>query len=137
MLFTTALLKRKLINFSIQNCMDFLVDLTDCEKVPYSSAQSAVAFLRSVRKLAGDAFSDGDITLIDKYLAAAFNKCAPLKSKLGAWDVNIMLDHLNKIEGNDDLPINMLAGKAILLILITTMCRMGDVEQLSTDKVNR
>ena len=42
----------------------------------------------------------------------------------------MVLDYLTGAGDNDAIPLNNLAGKACMLIMLSTMCRMGDVFQL-------
>ena len=49
----------------------------------------------------------------------------------------MVLDYLSGAGDNDAIPLNNLAGKACMLIMLSTMCRMGDAFQLDTKEMAR
>ena len=70
--------------------------------------------------------------IIDKFLCGAFNKKPPIHGQSQAcWDVNIILNFIVNLGSNDTMLINELGGKAVILTLLTTMCRLSDVQQLT------
>ena len=65
---------------------------------------------------------------IQKFLRSCFNLRPPIKGKKYAWDVNVLLDMFkDKWMDNDKIKINRLAGKVILMIMLTSMCRKAEV----------
>ena len=46
------------------------------------------------------------------------------------WNVDVVLDYLTRAGDSDAIPLNNLAGKVCMLIMLSTMHRMGDVYQL-------
>ena len=89
-----------------------------------------------MRKLAGMKTSKNHINYVNKYMRACFNQKPPSKrSQKIIWDVNILLQFFDKCRENKDLSCNELGGKAILLTMLTTMCRKADVSQLKLSNV--
>ena len=61
-------------------------------------------------------------------MQASFNVKPPRREKCThAWDVNIALDFLPKLGNNYAMPLNTLASKRELLILLAKMCRLSEV----------
>ena len=65
-------------------------------------------------------------------MAAALNTNPPhIRRQSSTWDVNILLDYFVKLGPNSKIEkINILAGKLVLQLLLTQMCRSGEVAQL-------
>ena len=82
-------------------------------------------------KLAGTPFTESDNEILKKSLNAVLNK-NPSKAIPPpiCWDVNTMLDYLAKLPPNRDLDIKALGGKLAILMLLSTMCQIGEVAQL-------
>ena len=130
--------EKNMRDFSMNTVLEFLIDLQEEQKVAYSMIKSAAQFTKSIQKLAGEEFSFSGWSLLEKFLSGAFNANPPMKRKSNrTWNVNILLDFLVTLRSNDSLCINTLAGKSILLILLTTMCRLGDVQQLQIFQMDR
>ena len=97
----------------------------------FYAVRQAASFIRNVHKLAGDSLNKSDMALIDKFLNAAFNEKPPIKhTQRCCWDVNIILNFLKQLGDNKTMLINELGGKVVILILLTTMCRLADIQQL-------
>ena len=61
-------------------------------------------------------------------MTACFNAAPPIpKKKPGTWDINILLDYLVGLGDNKNLSVNSLAGKSMILILLSTMCRGSEL----------
>ena len=83
------------------------------------------------RKLVGDPFSESEESYVKMYMAACFNKKPPIPhATVHTWDINIMLDFLQKYGSNSKLSVNHLAGKLALLLMFSQMCRIGEIQQL-------
>ena len=82
--------------------------------------------------LGGDFLCKADENYLSKFMNACFNCCPPIKHKSHnkTLDVNLVLDYLTNLGPNSELTHNVLAGKCILLILLSTMCRRGEVMQM-------
>ena len=83
------------------------------------------------RKLVGDPFSESEESYVKMYIAACFNKKPPIPhATVHTWNINIMLDFLQKYGSNSKLSANQLAGKLALLLMFSQMCRIGEIQQL-------
>ena len=51
------------------------------------------------------------------------------------WDVNVLLSYFEKKGKNSELRINELAGKVLLLVMLSQMCHLGEVMQLQASKM--
>ena len=82
--------------------------------------------------LGGDFLCKADENYLSKFMNACFNCHPPVKRKSHnkTWDINLVLDYLTNLGDNSELSHNVLAGKCILLILLSTMCRRDEVMQL-------
>ena len=80
----------------------------------------------------GDPLSKSISYILEKYVAATFNKRPPVITRPNVtWDVNILLDHFIKMGPNEEIfETNTLGGKLFLQLLISQMCRTGEVAQL-------
>ena len=84
--------------------------------------------------LRGNAFFQTDNNYLVQYIRGVLNNGpAPAKKAIGSWNVDIMLDYLLTVGSNFQMGINYLAGKIVVLILLTRMCRIGKVVQLDTE----
>ena len=111
--------------------LQFLQFEHEVNGTPFSSLRGMAQFIRVVRTLQGDPLTEGQSDLITKFMQGTFNQNPPItNSRHRTWDINIILDFLLTLGENEAMLINTLAGKAILLILLTTMCRLNDVAQL-------
>ena len=72
---------------------------------------------------------------LKKFLHACFNERPPIKLNKTTWDVNVLLNYLITLGGNENLECNMLAGKTILLIMLCMMCRKGEVKQIRISRM--
>ena len=71
---------------------------------------------------------------VSRFLAGLFNlNPPPPKPPREIWDVNQVLDFLNQLPPNKDLPIILLSQKLTILILISTMRRKNDLLGLHLD----
>ena len=119
----------------INSALSFLEHLAFDLTLPMHKLQSARGFLAICKKLSGVDFSDADKTTIKKFLNGIVNRfpqrCTPPPL---CWDVNIMLDHLAKLD-NKSIPLQILGGKCALLMLLSTMCRIGEITQLKLSNI--
>ena len=70
-------------------------------------------------------------------MQGAFNKNPPIPAaKPNTWDVNVLLDYFTKLEDNDSLSCNDLAGKMISLLLLAKMCRISEIMSLKRSKMS-
>ena len=117
--------------------MDFLIDVFYDEDSSFNTVKHAATFVRSVKKLSGESISQSDWMIIDKFLSGAFNEKPPIRNRQSkeCWDVNIILNFIVNLGNNDTMLINELGGKAVILTLLTTMCRLSDVQQLTVSNM--
>ena len=118
-------------DLSFDNMMGFLEYLRTTAKF-YSMVKRGKNFIAVLRKLLGDPIQPGNMYLIDKYLSASFNVHPPqVHRPTSTWDVNILLDYFVKLGPNESITkSNVLGGKLVLQLLLTQMCRSGEVTQL-------
>ena len=92
-----------------------------------------------LRKLSGSDLSESDQNYITKFINGCFNQKPPVHStdRHSTWDVNLVLDYFIKLGENSHLSHNILAGKCITLILLSTMCRKSEVMQLKLSKMSQ
>ena len=87
-----------------------------------------LSFALISRKIAGIPLNEGEHLRINKFMTACFNAAPPIpKKKPGTWDINILLDYLVGLGDNKTLSVNSLAGKSLILILLSTMCRGSEL----------
>ena len=48
------------------------------------------------------------------------------------WNVDVVLDYFTSAGSNETIPLNDLAGKISILVMLSTMCRLSYVSQLNT-----
>ena len=100
--------------------------------------RKAKTFVSVLRKMIGQPLSEGNQFMLDKYMSASFNENPPIKkTPETTWDINIVLDYLVKLGSNEDiLDCNILGGKVVLLLLLSQMCRSGDLLQLKLSSLS-
>ena len=83
-------------------------------------------------KLSLTQLSQSQMGCIYRYVQGVFNRNPPIKKSMKTWDIDIALDYFKASGSNNELPLNDLAGKISLslLILLSRMCRIGEVAQL-------
>ena len=97
-------------------------------------------FLFSVSKLLNNKLSVSDKECITKYDKGCFNLKPPIphvRSAPVSWNVDTVLNHINVGKDNKELGMNELAGKITMWVLLTNMCRLGDVAQLDLSNLSR
>ena len=76
------------------------------------------------------------MTLLKKYLNGVINKNPHLvKKPRTCWDVETLLQYFQNIPENRQLPVQVLAGKVALLILLSTMCHSGEAVHLCLSQI--
>ena len=74
-------------------------------------------------------------------MKGVFNKRPPQKTpikqcpNLKSWDVDIVLDHLVSGADNKVMELSELAGKLCLLVLLSRMCRIGELVMLHLEQM--
>ena len=123
--------KESHFNLSFDHILGFL-EFVRRTSEKFSAVRRAKDFVVSIRKIIDHALTTSHKYLVDKYVAATLNKHPPhVHRQSSTWDVNILLDYFIKLGPNAKIAkINVLAGKLILQLLLTQMCRSGEVAQL-------
>ena len=115
-------------DLGVSNIVGFLDYCFFEKKATYIMLTKLLSFASNSRKLLGTPLNKGEHLHIQKYITACFNSAPPIpKKKPGTWDVNILLDYFVGLGDNKGLTVNSLAGKSLLLILLSTMCRGGEL----------
>ena len=124
--------KKPVVNFELEQCLEFLHFLHSDLKLTYYPMRAAKEFLSAVSKFLRDPLTQSDRECIAKYVKSIFNRNPPIpkRPRLVTWNVDVALDFLQQWDDNQKLQLNDLAGKISLLILLSTMCRISDVAQL-------
>ena len=129
---------RNRFDFKLKNILDCLNFIFQKQGIAFGGLRTTKNTLLEMRKLAGMKTSKNHINYVNKYMRACFNQKPPSKrSYKMIWDVNLLLDFFNKSKPNSELSCNELGGKAMLLIMLTTMCRKAEVSQLKLSNVVR
>ena len=123
--------------FSLENVLGFLEYLAISLEAPFNPCRNAKSFATICRKFTGEEFSAQDTLIIKKYLAGLFNQRPPCVKDNITWDVNILLRHLINLGENDKLTAQVLGGKLMLLILLSTMCRSQEAMQINLQLMAR
>ena len=110
--------------------MAFLEHLRDTTG-SFSMVRNGKQFLSIIRSITGNPLSQSNMFLLDKYVKASFNTNPPkVRKQSHTWDVNILLDHFVKMGPNTGILTNKLVGKLALQLLLTQMCRSGEIAML-------
>ena len=127
----TSEAKKGFFDLTFDTLMGFL-DFVRTKSQKFSVVRRARDFVVVTKKIVGEQLSPAQKFLVDKYVAAALNTNPPhIRHQSSTWDVNILLDYLVKLGPNSKIEkINILAGKLVLQLLLTQMCRSGEVAQL-------
>ena len=113
-------------NLTIVNILNFLEYCFFEKKATYVMLTKLNTFASVSHKLAGFPFNEGEKLRLDKFMTACFNAVPPIpRQNPGTWDVNIILDYFVDLGENKTLTVNQLAGKSLILILLSTMCHSG------------
>ena len=115
----------------IDHCLEFLLFLQSHLKLSIKAVQNAHSFLSICHKLAGRPFMISEQELLGKCLNGLLNKNPQQITRAPVcWDVETMIQYLCQLPPNNKITLQALGGKAALLILLSTMCRSGEVAQL-------
>ena len=64
-----------------------------------------------------------DNVLISRFLSGLFSLTLPKTT----WDINVVLDFINTLPPNEDLPLVLLSQKLVVLLLLSTMRRRSEI----------
>ena len=100
----------------------------------FYAIRASKEFLFAISRLLVKPFSDSDKECIAKYIQGVFNKrpLIPHRNRMVMWNVDVVLDYFVTAGSNESIPLNDLAGKISMLVMLSTMCRLSDVAQLNT-----
>ena len=123
---------KDMLEFSVTSIIDFLDDCFCNKEHSFDVVDKSRQTLLKMHRLGGDFLCKADENYLLKFMNACFNCHLPIKRKSHnkTWDVNLVLDYLTNLGANSDLTHNVLAGKCILLILLSIMCCRAVVMQL-------
>ena len=120
--------ERDKFDLNVSNILGFLEYCFFEKKATYIMLTKLLSLASISRKLAGIPLNEGEHLCINKFMTACFNAAPPIpKKKPGTWDINILLDYLVGLGDNKSLSVNSLAGKSLILILLSTMCRGSEL----------
>ena len=122
-------------DLSTQHIIEFMQNLFFEQNKQYATILSAEDTLCEMKKLKGEKITKLDVIFFKKFLMACFSERPPVPTMKTTWDINILLKHLNSLSPNENLSCNQLARKALLLILLATMCRRGEAAQLKLSRM--
>ena len=131
--------KKSVIGFNLNQCLEFLHPGVTVWNLMYYLLRACKEFLFNVSRFITSPFTASDKECIKQFLRGVFNTNPPVRQRpqLVTWNVDVVLDYLSGAGDNDAIPLNNLAGKACMLIMLSTMCRMGDAFQLDTREMAR
>ena len=71
-------------------------------------------------------------------MKGVFNTKPPVKprSKMKSWDIDIAFDYMTLCSDNKVMDLSDLAGKLCLLVLMSRMCRIGELGQLDLEHMD-
>ena len=117
--------------------LEFLEYLSSKLKLSYNAIRDGKQFIMAINKLKKVAMSQDEKEVIAKFMKAIFNKKPPIKQwpKLKSWDVDIVLDHIISQADNKAMELAELAGKLCLLVLLSRMCRIGELAMLDLENM--
>ena len=127
--------RRKPFDFDLNQVLEFLEHLSSELQLSYNAVRDGKQFVMAINKLKKVAMSPADKEVIAKFMKAVFNKKPPIKHrpKIKSWDVDIVLDHIVSQENNAAMELSELAGKLCLLVLLSRMCRIGELALLDLE----
>ena len=126
---------KKFFNFSLNQVVEFLEYLSEGLKLSYNAVRDGKQFVMAINKLKKPGLSQGHKEVVHKFMKGVFNLRPPIKpgSKLKSWDIVIALDYLTSGPTNQVMDLSDLAGKLCLLVLLSRMCRIGELAQLDLE----
>ena len=124
------------LEMNIRTILKFMHFATHKLKLSHHFIKTVRRFAIESRQLAGKPLTQNDLTYLAKFLKASFNEKPPVpRSQPFAWDVNIVLEYFLKLGPNKFLPYITLVGKTILLIMLSSMCRLAEIRQLKISQM--
>eukprot|EP00794_Sanderia_malayensis_P021324 gene21324-23399_t len=73
--------------------------------------------------------------LVKRFVKGVFNRHPPTPKYTSIWDINIVLDFLNKLPDNADLSFEQLSKKFVILLLILSARRKHTLTCIHIDKI--
>ena len=124
-----TLTEKNAFDLDFEDILDFLFFSFTHDNHTFSMLTQAKSTLLEMRRLSGNAITEIERNHISKFLKGCFNREPPIKKAVAIWDVNILLKYFRTMGENNTLQCNKLAGKAVLLIMLSTMCRKQEILQ--------
>ena len=129
--------KRAVVGFLLHQSLAYLDYCVNELNLTFYAVRACKEFLFAVSRLLIKPFSDSDKECITKYIRGVFNKRPPIpcRNRMLIWNVNTVLDYLAEAGDNLQVPLNDLAGKIAMLVMLSTMCRLSDVALLDLNNM--
>ena len=129
--------KRPVVSFSLRQSLAYLDYCVNDLHLTFYAIRASKEFLFAVLRLLIKPFSESDKECITKYIQGVFNKRPPIphRNRMVTWNVDVVLDYFTSAGDNEGLPLNDLAGKISMLVMLSTMCRLSDVSQLDINNM--
>ena len=130
--------KKPVVNFTGTQCLECLQFCFEQLKLSYYAIRQMKEFVFCMSKLLNNSLSTSDRECIVRFVKGVFNERPPIKFSKTApisWNVDTVLKYFKNHKGNHDMGLNELGGKAALLVLLSTMCRIGDVSQMNINRM--
>ena len=129
--------KRPAVGFSLRQSLAYLDYCVNDLHLTFYAIRASKEFLFAVSRLLIKLFSESDKECITKYIQGVFNKRPPIpcRNRMVTWNVDVVLDYFTSAVDNEGLPLNDLAGKISMLVMLSTMCRLSDVSQLDINNM--
>ena len=108
--------------------VNFLAQLFE-EGYKYNSLNSYRSAISSAHEKV-DGFEVGQHPLITRLLKGAFNDRPPLPRYSSTWNVQVVVDYLQSLGDNNDLPLKQITWKTVMLLALTRPSRSADLSQL-------
>ena len=121
-------------NFGFNKVCDNLMRMSiDHPDYKFHHYETHIAVLTNMAKHAQQELSSHDKLVLDTLATAIFKKtlkAAQVKPLTATWDVNDVLDYYGRLPSNKDLSLYALSRKCAMLMLLSTMRRIGELAML-------
>ena len=119
---------------NVSQVLSFLASLYD-SGIGYSAINTARSALSSGVELADSNLPLGQHPLINRFLKGVFQSRPSLPRYKNIWSVATVLDYLKNLPSNEEMSIDLLSKKLVMLCLLVTGCRCQDVHSMHLDNM--
>ena len=118
-------------DFQLPNILRYLDYVKEDRRYSFNQLKTAKWFTTLCRRFQGNGLTESDKHVITKFMTAYIHQHPPCAAKAPlSWDVNIILDYFRKNGNTAEWNERELGGKLVLLMMLSTMARLGEIHQL-------